>query len=125
MEPALVQEIGCAAVTEAFGQMESLVRSHLLASANTGSWAVKRLSMRCLRVAFGGTDRLGTARCGRDLSLGMCAGSKWFVCKQTRPCQGVSVLTDLLVVMACKESIHMCEYASAKLVGVVKATAGT
>ncbi len=24
-----------------------------------------------------------------------------------------------------KESIHMCEYASAKLVGVVKATAGT
>ena len=104
MEPALVQEIGCAAVTEAFGQMESLVRSHLLAFANTGYWAVKRPSMCWLRLAFGGTDRLVTAKCGRDLSLGMCAGSKRFVCKQTRPCQGVSVLTDLLAVMACKES---------------------
>ena len=104
MEPALVQEIGCAAVTEAFGQMESLVRSHLLASANTGYRAVKRPSMCWLRSAFGGTDRLVTAIRGRDLSLGMCAGSGWFVCKQTRLRQGVSVLTDLLAVMACKES---------------------
>ena len=104
MKPALVQEIGCAAVTEAFGQMESLVRSHLLAFANTGYRTVKRLLMCCLRVAFGSTDRLVTAKCGRDLSLGMCAGSKRFVCKQTRSCQGVSVLRDLLVVMACKES---------------------
>ena len=92
MKPALVQEIGCAAVTEAFGQMESLVRSHLLASANTGYRAVKRPSMCCLRVTFGGTDRVVTAMCGRDLSLGLCTGSELFICKQIRSHQGVRAL---------------------------------
>ena len=104
MKPALVQEIGCSPVTEDFGQMESVVQSHLLASANTGYCAVKRLSMCWLRLAFGGTDRAVTVIHGRDLSLVTCAGSKWFICKQIRPCEGVSGLTDLLVVMACKES---------------------
>ena len=66
-----------------------------------------------------------TAMCGRDLSLSLCVGSDWFMCKHIRCRQDVRALKDRLVVVACKESIHVCEYASAKLVCEVKATAGT
>ena len=85
MKPALVQEIGCAAVTEAFGQMESLVRSHLLAFANTGYRAVKRPSMCWLRLAFGGTDRLVTASAG-EIFLFACALEAWWAPARRSSC---------------------------------------
>ena len=81
-----------------------MVQSRLLASANTGYRAVKRLLMCCLRVTFGGTDCVVTAMCERDLSLSLCVGSDRFVCKHTRCRQGVRALKDRLVVVACKES---------------------
>ena len=45
-----------------------------------------------------------TAMCERDLSLGLCTGSKLCSCKQGRSYQGVRALKDRLVVVACKES---------------------
>jgi hypothetical protein len=45
-----------------------------------------------------------TAMCGRDLSLSLCVGSDWFMCKHIRCRQDVRALKDRLVVVACKES---------------------
>ena len=41
---------------------------------------------------------------GRNLSLGLCVGSDWFMCKHIRYRHDVRILKGCLIVLACKDS---------------------
>ena len=109
---------------------------HLLAFANTGSYSVKSLSSFSLRVGLGCADWARTA----FMWTSAFSGSSWWKCRcaywyerlhqaisasrYSSLCWPARCLTTRLETRT-KESIHMCEYVSSKLVCVMKVTVGT